>query len=116
MRVAGILAMDVLVFMVLFIIGAAIQSALPWLLFAYPFFFLPAFLYVSYRDPDRLGTDTRGLLWMTIAVSVAMGVVFDIMRFPVDSPIATLLIVGMISFSRPYCFPRLANKSSQRST
>lgn len=116
-RAIGILAMDVLVFMVLFMIGAAVQGALPWPSFVVPFLFLPAFLYVSYRDPDRcLGADMRGLFWMTIAVSVAMGVVFDIMRFPVGSPVATLLIIGMISVAYPYCLPRRANKSSQRSS
>ena len=98
MRALGILAMDVLVFMVLFVVGAVVQGALPWPSFVVPFLFLPAFLYGSYRDPDRR-VETRGLLCITIAVSVAMGVVFDILRFPVGSPIAPLLIIGIISIA-----------------
>lgn len=116
-RAIGILALDVLVFMVLFIIGAAIQSVLPWPSFVVPFFFLPAFVYMVYRDPDRcLSVELRGLVLMTITVSVAMGVVLDIMRLPVDSRLASLLIIGIVSIAHPYSFPRRANESTQSSS
>ncbi len=116
-RAIGILALDVVIFMTLFIIGAAIQSALPWPTFVVPFLFLPPFLYMVYRDPDRcLSANLRGLVWMTITASVAMGVVFDIMRFPVGSWIANVLFIGMFSIAHPYCFSCRDNKSSPRST
>ncbi len=101
-RAIRILAVDVSVFMLLIMMGAVIQGALPWPSFVVPFFFLPAFLYVAYRDPDRSRVGMRGVLWMTISVSVAMGVVFDIVRFPVGSLVATLLIIGMISIAYPF--------------
>ena len=102
MRAIGILAMDVVVFMVLFMVGAVVQGALAWPSFVVPFLFLPAFLYGSYRDPDRSRVGMRGVLWMTITVSVAMGIVFDIVRFPVGSLVATLLIIGMVSIAYPF--------------
>ena len=99
MRAIGILAMDVLVFMVLFVVGAVVQGALPWPAFVIPFLFLPAFLYGAYRHPDLRRGEMRVLLWMTISVSVAIGVVFDLLRFPVGSSIATLLMIGITSIT-----------------